>query len=134
MNRYAVINWILKIVIAIILFNASYLKLSSAPGAVYIFSTIGAEPWGRIATGIMELIAALLILLPATTVFGAILAIGLMAGAIFFHLTKLGISVQNDGGQLFMYAISVAVLSLVLLYMHRKELLRIVRGNKPVAK
>jgi uncharacterized membrane protein YphA (DoxX/SURF4 family) len=81
------------------------------------------EPWGRIATGILELIAGILLLIPATTVFGALLAIGLMAGAIFFHITKLGIRVQNDGGQLFIYALLVFVSSVALVIIYRNDLI-----------
>jgi len=80
------------------------------------------EPWGRIGTGIFELVAGILILIPATTVFGALLAIALMSGAIFFHLTKLGISVQNDGGQLFIYALVVFVSSIALVAIYRSDL------------
>jgi hypothetical protein len=77
------------------------------------------EPWGRIGIGILELIASVLILYPRTTAFGALLAIGLMGGAIWFHLTKLGISVKDDGGQLFIYALIVFVSSAVLLFVNR---------------
>src|SRR4029078_6149343 len=94
-------TWILRITVSLILLQTLFFKFSAAQESVYIFSTIGMEPWGRIGTGILELISSSLILIPAATLFGSLLAIGLMTGAIFFHLTKLGISVQNDGGQLF---------------------------------
>ena len=83
------------------------------------------EPWGRISIGILELIAGILILVPVATPFRAVLAIALMSGAIFFHLTKLGISVQNDGGQLFIYAVLVLVSSTVLVIIYRSELLTV---------
>jgi len=114
--------WILRLLAAIILLQTLHFKFSAAPESIYIFSKIGMEPWGRIGTGILELIAGILILIPATTAYGASLAIGLMAGAIFFHLTKLGISVQNDGGQLFIYALLVFVSSAVLAIIYRDDL------------
>lgn len=80
------------------------------------------EPLGRIGTGVMELIAALLILIPRTTAFGALLAIGLMSGALFFHFTKLGIEVKGDGGQLFIYALLVFISSAVLLVIHQSQI------------
>ena len=80
------------------------------------------EPWGRIGIGLMELIAAVLILYPRTTVLGAILATGLMCGAIYSHLSKLGIVVLNDGGQLFVYAIVVLVASVWLVWIHRIQI------------
>ena len=77
---------------------------TAAPESIYIFSKLGAEPIGRIGTGVLELIASILILMPKTTFYGAVLGFGLMSGAIFSHLFVLGISVQNDGGKLFMLA------------------------------
>jgi uncharacterized membrane protein YphA (DoxX/SURF4 family) len=115
--------WILRLLAAVILLQTLFFKFTAAPESVYIFSTIGIEPWGRIGTGIMELVASILILIPATTAFGALLAIGLMSGAIFFHFTKLGISVQNDGGQLFIYALLVLFSSGILLYDNRNDVI-----------
>jgi len=117
--------WVLRSVAAIILLQTLYFKFSAAPESIYIFSKLGMEPWGRIGTGIFELIAGVLILIPATTVVGALLAIALMAGAIFFHLTKLGISVQNDGGQLFIYGLLVLASSTALLVIYRTDLITI---------
>lgn len=115
--------WILRLLAAIILLQTLYFKFSAAPESIYIFSRLGMEPWGRIGTGIFELIAGVLILIPATTVWGCLLAIALMAGAIFFHLTSLGVSVQNDGGQLFIYALLVFLSSIALAIIKRKDLI-----------
>ena len=117
--------WILRLLVAIILLQTLYFKFSAAPESIYIFSKLGMEPWGRIGIGILELIASVLILIPATTLFGSLLAIALMSGAVFFHLTKLGISVQNDGGQLFIYALLVLVSSTALVIIYRGDLLTV---------
>jgi uncharacterized membrane protein YphA (DoxX/SURF4 family) len=122
--------WILRLIAAVILLQTLFFKFTAAPESVYIFSRIGMEPWGRIGSGILELVAGILILVPATTAFGAVLAIGLMSGAIFFHLTRLGISVQNDGGLLFTYAVIVFISSSILAYIYRQDLLQIL--NKQV--
>ena len=113
--------WILRLIAAVILLQTLYFKFSAAPESIYIFSKLGMEPWGRIGTGILELIAGILLLVPATTAFGALLATGLMTGAIFFHITKLGISVQDDGGQLFIYALLVFASSIVLVIIYRND-------------
>jgi uncharacterized membrane protein YphA (DoxX/SURF4 family) len=99
-----------------------FFKFTGAEESIYIFSKLGMEPWGRIGTGVLELIASALILFPKTTSLGALLAIGLMGGAIWFHLTKLGISVKNDGGQLFIYALTVFVSSIILVFAYRNDL------------
>ncbi|NUQ23982.1 MAG: DoxX family protein [Saprospiraceae bacterium] len=112
----------LRLVAALILLQTLFYKFTAAPESVYIFTAVGMEPWGRIGIGVMELIAAALLLIPRTVIFGALLSAGLIAGAIFFHLTKLGISVQNDGGKLFALAVIVMIASLALLYMRRDEL------------
>jgi hypothetical protein len=114
--------WVVKITAALIMLQTLYFKFSGAEESVYIFSKLGMEPWGRIGTGILELIASTLILYSRTTVIGALLGAGLMSGAIFFHLTKLGIAVQGDGGQLFIYALLVLVSCSLLLVINRKEI------------
>jgi len=125
LNLSIIGTWILRLLAAVILLQTLFFKFTAAPESIYIFSKLGMEPWGRIGSGIFELIAGVLILIPATTVFGALLAIALMSGAIFLHLTKLGISVQNDGGQLFIYAIVVFVSSLVLAIIYRSDLIAV---------
>jgi uncharacterized membrane protein YphA (DoxX/SURF4 family) len=122
-RRPAIGIWILRLLAAIILLQTLYFKFTGAPESIYIFSQLGMEPWGRIGTGVLELIAGVLILIPATTPFGALLAVALMAGAIFFHLTKLGVSVLNDGGQLFIYALLVFVSSMILIIIYRRNVL-----------
>ncbi len=126
MLNFSIIGiWILRLLAAIVLLQTLYFKFTAAPESIYVFSKLGMESWGRIGSGIFELIASVLILIPATTAFGALLAIALMSGAIFFHLTKLGISVQNDGGQLFIYAIVVFVSSLALAIIYRNDLIAV---------
>ncbi|MEO8637108.1 MAG: DoxX family protein, partial [Gemmatimonadales bacterium] len=108
----SIISWACQLVAAAILLQTLYFKFTGAPESVYIFTTLGLEPWGRIGSGVVELIAAILLLIPATAGFGAVLALGVISGAILSHLTKLGIEVQGDGGLLFGLAITVFVTSL----------------------
>lgn len=117
-----IIIWILRIVAAAILLQTLYFKFTGQPESVYIFTQLGAEPWGRIGSGVVELIAAILLLIPAYTWIGAGLAMGTMAGAILSHIGKLGIEVQGDGGELFGLALLVFLCSAVLLYWHRKDI------------
>src|ERR1051325_10430372 len=91
-------SWIARVVTAVILLQAVFFKFTGAPESVYIFTTVGQEPWGRYGSGIVELIASVLLFFPRGVALGALLALGTMCGAVFFHLTKLGIVVQNDGG------------------------------------
>lgn len=114
--------WILKLIAAVILLQTLFFKFTGAPESVYIFSKLGMEPWGRIGTGILELVASILLLISRTTVFGALLGVGLMAGALFFHLTKLGIVVQDDSGQLFVYALLVFTSCLLLAIMYKAQI------------
>lgn len=112
-------SWLLRLVAAVIMLQTLYFKFSAAPESVYIFSTVGMEPWGRIFVGVLELIASLLIVVPRTTAYGALIGIGVMTGAVFMHLTRLGIVVQNDSGKLFVMALIVLITCLVLVYWHR---------------
>ena len=113
-----VISVILRLVAAAILLQTLYFKFTAQPESVYIFSQAGIEPWGRIGTGIAELVASILLLIPRTVALGALMAIGLMLGALVTHLFILGIEVQNDGGQLFAYALIVLISSTIVLILH----------------
>lgn len=120
--KMKILFWILRVLAAIIMLQTLFFKFSGAEESVYIFSTLGMEPWGRIGSGVVELIASVLILIPRTTFFGALLGLGVMSGALFFHLTKLGIEVQGDHGQLFIYALLVFVSCVILAWSFRKQL------------
>jgi uncharacterized membrane protein YphA (DoxX/SURF4 family) len=121
-GRLNVFAWIVRLAVAGILLQTLFFKFTGARESVYIFSTLGAEPWGRIGSGVLELIAAALILYPRTTAMGALLAAGLMLGAILAHLTRLGISILGDKGLLFGLALAVFVGSGILLLIRRHDL------------
>jgi putative oxidoreductase len=116
------VSWLLQIIVAIILLQTLFFKFTGAEESVYIFSTLGLEPWGRYASGVAELIAAILLLAPGYAAFGALLSLGVISGAIVSHLTKLGIEVKGDGGLLFGLAVTVFVCSLFILVIRRDEL------------
>lgn len=117
-----VLSWILRIVVAVILLQTLFFKFTGAPESIYIFETVGAEPWGRWGSGLVELAASILLLIPRTRVYGALVALGVITGALASHLTVLGIEVQGDGGLLFALAVVVFVASAALLAIHRDEL------------
>ena len=117
-----VLSWLLRIAAAIIVLQTLFFKFTAAPESVYIFTKVGAEPWGRIGSGVIELIAATLILTPRFTWLGSLLAMGVMAGAVLSHLTVLGIEVQGDKGLLFALALIVFVCSTINLLLHRSEI------------
>jgi uncharacterized membrane protein YphA (DoxX/SURF4 family) len=116
------LSWACQLTVAVILGQTLFFKFTGAEESVYIFSTLGVEPWGRIATGVIELIAAVLVLIPRSAWLGALLAAGSMAGAILSHLTLLGIEVMGDGGLLFALAFAVLIAALVVLWLHRRDL------------
>lgn len=117
-----VLSWVLRIAAAVILLQTLFFKFTAAPESVYIFTKVGAEPWGRIGSGIIELFAAVLLLTRRFTWLGSAIAIGVMTGAILSHLTVLGIEVQGDKGLLFALALIVFVSSGINLLIHRAEI------------
>ena len=121
-NTSLTASWVLQIIVAVILLQTLFFKFTAAPESVYIFSTLGAEPWGRIGSGVVELIAAILLLVPTTITIGAALALFVIVGAIVSHLTILGIEVQGDGGLLFVLALAVFVASGAILIIRRGEI------------
>ena len=119
--------WSARIIAVIILAQTLFFKFSGAAESIYIFTTVGMEPLGRIGIGILELVAAALLLFNKAAWFGGVLALGLMLGAIGMHLTKLGISVQGDGGYLFFLAVLVAVCSVFVLLRNKAKVESVIR-------
>jgi uncharacterized membrane protein YphA (DoxX/SURF4 family) len=122
----SIITWVLSILAALILLQTLYFKFTAQPESVQLFTILGMEPWGRIGTGVAELIAAVLLVIPRTTLPGAFMGLGLMSGAIYFHLTKLGI---NFGGDvvLFIYAVITFVCCLGLMIINRRDIPKLLK-------
>ena len=121
MKLKIIFSWALRIVAALILLQTLYFKFTGHPESVELFTKLGVEPWGRIGTGIIELTASILLLIPSTVFVGAFLGVGLMAGALVSHLTVIGIESKGDGGQLFIMAITVMLCSLAILVLHNNQ-------------
>ena len=121
-----ILYWGARLLAAIILLQTLFFKFTASPESVYIFTKVGMEPWGRILVGLLELVAAVMLIIPRSAWMGAILALGLMAGAIGMHLTLLGIEVQGDGGYLFFLALIVAICSAYALTRNMDKLTAIV--------
>jgi putative oxidoreductase len=117
-----IVTWLAQVAVAAILLQTLFFKFTAAEESVYIFSAIHAEPWGRIGSGVVELVASLLLLLPSTAPIGAALALASMAGAVLTHLTVLGIDVKGDGGLLFGLALTAFTGSVVVLLIRRTQL------------
>jgi uncharacterized membrane protein YphA (DoxX/SURF4 family) len=113
--------WILRLVPAIILLQTLYFKFTAQPESVQLFTRIGMEPYGRIGTGVLELVAAILILIPRYTGYGAILGLVMMTGALYFHLTKIGIFFGGDA-LLFIYAVVTFVCCALLVFIYKTRL------------
>ncbi|OYU68228.1 MAG: DoxX family protein [Cytophagaceae bacterium BCCC1] len=116
-----ILSWIFRAAAAIILLQTLYFKFTGHPESVELFTKLGVEPWGRVGTGVIELITGVLLLIPASAFIGGFLAMGLMVGAILSHLTVIGIESKGDGGLLFSLAIIVLVLSLLIQFLHKEQ-------------
>ena len=120
-----ILSWVFRLCIAVILLQTLFFKFTGAEESKYIFTTLmgpDLEAVGRIGSGVVELVAAILLLIPATVSTGALISFGTITGAIFSHLTLLGIEVKDDGGLLFGLAVTVFVLSFLVLFIHRREI------------
>lgn len=113
---------VLRIIAAAILLQTLFFKFTGAPESKFIFTTLGIEPWGRLFAGFSELIASILLLVPVTQLLGALMALGIMAGAIASHILFLGIVVQDDGGLLFGLALAVTACSLAIIILKKNEI------------
>jgi uncharacterized membrane protein YphA (DoxX/SURF4 family) len=120
--KKAIFIWVIKLIAVVILVQTLFFKFTGSEESIYIFQTMGIEPYGRIGSGVVELIASILILVPRTTLLGAFLGAGTMLGAIFSHIFVLGIEVQNDGGTLFSLAIITLFCCLILIYNQKNKI------------
>jgi len=126
------IDWIIRITAALILLQTLFFKYTGAEESIYIFQQMGMEPWGRYLIASLELIGAIAILIPSTSLAGALLVAGIMGGAIVSHLTRLGIVINNDGGLLFGLAITVTACSAATLFSRKSEILRFLHRLKGI--
>ena len=129
MNKQTIIIRVLSIAAAIILIETLYYKFSAHPDSVLLFTTLGVEPWGRIGLGIVELITAILLIVPRTTAIGSAIGLGIISGAIFSHLFIIGINFNNDGGALFTLAMVVFVCCAIVAFMKKDELLALIKRS-----
>ena len=113
---------IARLLVAIILLQSLYFKFTGAEESKYIFSAVGAEPLGRYASGVVELIASILLFVPRFVWLGAVFTLGVISGAIVTHLAILGIEVQGDNGLLFGLACIVFLCSAFVLWYQRSKL------------
>jgi len=116
------ISWAAQLVAAVILGQTLFFKFSGAPESIFIFTSVGIEPWGRYATALTELAAVVMLLTPRTAALGALVALAVMVGALGSHLLCLGIEVQGDGGTLFVLALVVTAAASVVLWLRRAQL------------
>jgi len=128
-----VLSWTFQLIAAAILFQTLFFKFTAAEESVYIFTTLGIEPWGRLSSGMAELLAVVLLLIPRTVTLGALISLGVISGALASHLTKLGIVVKDDGGLLFALAVTVFVSSLIVLILRRQQVPLLSRFFLPAA-
>jgi hypothetical protein len=122
MKPKQIFSLLARLLAAGIMLQTLYFKFTAQPESIYIFSRLGMEPWGRIGSGIAELIASGLLLWPSTVVLGAVLGACIMLGAVAAHATLLGIEVMGDGGQLFIYALIVLIACISLIILHFRQL------------
>lgn len=134
MNFRNLFIWALRLVAAIIMIQTLYFKFTAHPQSVALFTKIGLEPYGRLGIGVLELVASVLLLIPRTTSIGALLSVGLMSGALMFHLTTLGIEVDGDS-ILFIYALIVFVASLIIILFNYRQIVAmaqlLLKGKNP---
>ncbi len=116
-----IISWVCQIIAAIILSQTLFFKFTGAPESIALFTKLGVESWGRIGSGVMELIAVILLLIPRTSVLGALLGVAIMLGAIFSHLTVLGILWAGDA-TLFILAVVTLICCLIVVTLRRQQI------------
>lgn len=113
--------WLIRIIPAFIMLQTLFFKFTSAPESIALFTELGVEPYGRYGSGLVELIASVLILIPSKSFYGALLGFGIMIGAILSHIFIIGINFNNDGGGLFTLAMITFVCCAFVLFEERNK-------------
>ncbi|HHN78721.1 MAG TPA: hypothetical protein ENK11_08645 [Phycisphaerales bacterium] len=129
-----IFSWVLQIIAVAIFAMAAIPKLTGDEGSKALFEVLGAEPAGRYGVGVMEIVAIALLLIPRTVVFGSMLSILLMIGAIGAHATKLGFSIDPvalghpealkaaEGPAMFAMALAVLIANIIVLMIRRRQI------------
>ncbi len=125
----SLVSWLLQLSAAAIMLQTLYFKFTAHPESIMIFEALHVEPWGRIASGVVELIAAVLLVIPRPRliIVGALITLGAMSAAVTAHLGYVGISVGGDGGQLFYLAVGVGIAALGILGLRLREMKHLFR-------
>ncbi len=124
MKTKQIVLLLLRLTVAVIFLQTLYFKFTAHPDSVYIFTALGAEPYGRIGLGLLELFTAILILLPRTQLFGMLASLAIILGAVASHIVVIGIAIKNDGGGLFILALIVLIATTIFLYLQKNELIK----------
>ncbi len=121
MKTTTLLAWFFQLVIAAILLPVGWGKLLSHTQEVALFTQLGMEPHGRLLIGAIELIAGGLVLTPFAAT-GALLTLGVMAGAAIAHTTILGWLPLGGEYILIFLFLTVALSSCAVLYLRRAEI------------
>lgn len=136
-NRIAkLLTWPAALFIAGILLWYEQYKLPGHPGSVHLFTVLsdwlgihGYEKPFRLFVAICEIIASVLVVVPATRLLGGLGAMALMSGAIFFHVVSpLGIDPYGDGGTLFKEACAVWACAAFVVWAYRADAVALAHG------
>ena len=114
-----IISWIAQLSVAGILASTLGHKLSGADFTVELFGELGMGLFGVRLIGFLELMACVLLLIPSSIIWGALLSWGLMSGAIMAHVTKLGF--EGERGEIAVMAITAWLLSLLIMYLRKDQ-------------
>ncbi len=147
MNKKRIIEGLLSVFIALVFVQSLFFKFTGSAETQYIFGTLDSwasglgfpglfvppGPFNAYVIGSAELVASVILIAgfflrkDILSGFGAVMAMGIISGAIFFHLfTPLGIEVMGDGGTLFFMACGIWVSSAILIVMNRSALLALI--------
>lgn len=118
------ISWLFQLLAAIILLQTLYYKLAGAAESVYIFESLGMEPLGRYGSGVIELFAGLLLLVPRLSWIGALLGSLVMSVALYVHIFNLGLEIKGDGGAMFYLAVTTYISCLAVIWIRRKQMVK----------
>lgn len=112
-----IVSWIAQLIAIAIMGQTLYYKFGGNPDSIILFTELNMEPQGRILIGILELVACILLIIPSSVTFGAMLGSAIMTGAIIGHCTQLGW--QGERFQLGMLAVGVLAACSIILYIRR---------------
>jgi len=104
MIRPDLVTWLLRLLVAVVFLYEGFDKFGTRRLWIRIYTEIGIGQWFRYATGMIEIVGAVLLLVPRATPISVALLLCTLVGAFLVHVFILGVGVPHSVVVLLLFA------------------------------